>query len=127
LVLGYFSQRERFEAVATGQIACVAVLSTISLSIEAPKAIWSPAVVSALLVTAILGTAVAFATQTWAQQFTTATRTALIFALEPVVALATAVLTGGERLTAAAVLGGALILAGIVTVEIKPSRRVVCG
>jgi drug/metabolite transporter (DMT)-like permease len=127
LVLGYFSQRERFEAVATGQIACVAVLSTISLSIEAPKAIWSPAVVSALLVTAILGTAVAFATQTWAQQFTTATRTALIFALEPVVTLATAVLTGGERLTAAAVLGGALILAGIVTVEIKPSRRVVCG
>jgi drug/metabolite transporter (DMT)-like permease len=127
LVLGYFSQRERFEAVATGQIACVAVLCTISLLIEAPKATWNPAVVSALLVTAILGTAVAFATQTWAQQFTTATRTALIFALEPVVALATAVLTGGERLTAAAVLGGALILAGIVTVEIKPSRRVVCG
>jgi drug/metabolite transporter (DMT)-like permease len=123
LVLGYFSQRERFEAVALGQIACSAVLSALSLSIEAPRVAWSRPVLIALLVTAILGTAVAFATQTWAQQFTTPTRTALIFALEPVVALATAVLIGGERLTAAAVVGGALILAGIVTVEIKPSRR----
>jgi drug/metabolite transporter (DMT)-like permease len=126
LVLGYYSQRERIEAVAIGQIACAAVLFGVSLFIEPPKATWSHPVVSALLVTGILGTAVAFAVQTWAQQFTTATRTALIFALEPVVALLTAVLAGGERLTAAAIWGGALILAGIVTVEIKPSRRIVC-
>jgi len=126
LVLGYYSQRERIEAVAIGQIACAAVLFGISLLVEPPKATWSQPVISALLVTGILGTAVAFATQTWAQQFTTATRTALIFALEPVVALLTAVLAGGEQLTTAAIVGGALILAGIVTVEIKPSRRVVC-
>jgi len=127
LVLGYYSQRERFEAVAVGQIVCAAMLSSLSLSIEAPRIAWSRPVVTALLVTAVLGTAGAFATQTWAQQFTTPTRTALIFALEPVVALATAVLIGGERLTGAAIVGGALILAGIVTVEIKPSRRVPCG
>jgi drug/metabolite transporter (DMT)-like permease len=127
LVLGYYSQRERFEAVATGQIACAAVLCAISLPLEAPRVTWGRPVLVALLVTAILGTALAFGTQTWAQQFTTATHTALIFALEPVVALATAVLAGGERLTAAAVVGGALILAGIVTVEIKPTRRVACG
>ncbi|HEY6990731.1 MAG TPA: DMT family transporter [Bryobacteraceae bacterium] len=126
LVLGYYSQRERIEAVAIGQIACAAVLFGVSLFVEQPKATWNQPVISALLVTGILGTAVAFAVQTWAQQFTTATRTALIFALEPVMALLTAVLAGGERLTRAAVLGGALILAGIVTVEIKPSRRVVC-
>ncbi len=125
LVLGYYSQRERIEAVAIGQIACAAVLFGVSLFVEPPKATWSQPVISALLVTGILGTAVAFAVQTWAQQFTTATRTALIFALEPVVALLTAVLAGGEQLTTAAIAGGALILAGIVTVEIKPSRRVV--
>ena len=125
LVLGYYSRRERFEAVALGQILCAAALSSIALSIEAPRVVWSSPVWTALLVTAILGTAGAFATQTWAQQFTTATRTALIFALEPVVALVTAVLIGGEKLTAAAVAGGSLILAGIVMVEIKPSRRVV--
>lgn len=126
LVLGYYSQRERFEAVAVGQIVCAAVLSSLSLSIEAPRIAWSRPVVTALLVTAVLGTAGAFGIQTWAQQFTTPTRTALIFALEPVVALATAVLVGGERLTAGAVAGGALILAGILTVEIKPCRRVMC-
>jgi drug/metabolite transporter (DMT)-like permease len=126
LVLGYYSQRERFEAVAVGQIVCAAILSLLSLSIEAPRIVWSRPVVAALLVTAVLGTAGAFGIQTWAQQFTTPTRTALIFALEPVVALATAVLVGGERLTAAAIIGGALILAGIVTVEIKPSRSVLC-
>ena len=126
LVLGYYSQRERIETVAIGQIACAAVLFGLSLFVEQPKATWSQPVISALLVTSILGTAVAFAIQTWAQQFTTATRTALIFALEPVVALLTAALAGGEKLTAAAIVGGALILAGIVTVEIKPSRRVVC-
>ena len=126
-MLGYYSKRERFEAVATGQIACAALLCTTSLSVEAPKVVWGRPVLFALLVTAILGTAVAFATQTWAQQFTSATRTALIFALEPVVALATAVLAGGERLTVSAVVGGALILAGIVTVEIKPAGRMACG
>ncbi len=123
LVLGYYSQRERFEAVALGQIACAAVLSTVSLGIEAPRATWSNAVIFAIVLTAVFATAIAFALQTWGQQYTTATRTALIFALEPVFALATAVVAGGEALTLAAVAGGALILSGILGVELKPARR----
>lgn len=120
LVLGYYSQREQFEAVALGQIACATVLSTISLTIEPPKATWSRAVVFAIALTAIFATALAFALQTWAQQYTSATRTALIFALEPVFALATAVGIGGERLTVSGLLGAVLILAGILAVELKP-------
>jgi drug/metabolite transporter (DMT)-like permease len=122
LVLGYFSQRERFEAVALGQIVCAAVLSSLSLAIEPPRAAWSNAVVFAIVLTAVFATAVAFALQTWGQQHTTATRTALIFALEPVFALATAVLAGGEHLTFARFAGAALILTGIVAVELKPGR-----
>ncbi len=87
LVLGYYSQRERFEAVALGQIACAAVLSTLSLAIEKPAAHWNSYVVFSILLTAVFATALAFALQTWGQQYTTATRTALIFALEPVFAL----------------------------------------
>jgi drug/metabolite transporter (DMT)-like permease len=121
LVLGYYSQRERFEAVALGQIACAAVLSTVSLAIETPKAVWTTSVIFALVLTGLFATALAFALQTWAQQYTTATRTALIFALEPVFALITAILAGGEKLTLAAVCGGGLILAGIVAVEKKPT------
>lgn len=122
VVLGYYSQRERFEAVALGQIVCAAVLSTVSLAIEPPKAVWSKSVIFALILTSLFATALAFALQTWAQQYTTPTRTALIFALEPVFALITAVLAGGERLTVAAVFGGGLILVGIVAVELKPAR-----
>jgi drug/metabolite transporter (DMT)-like permease len=123
LVLGYYSQRERFEAVAFGQIVCAAGLSTVSLGMESPKATWSRNVIFAIVLTAIFATAIAFALQTWGQKYTSATRTALIFALEPVFALATAVLVGGESVTALEVLGGGLILAGILAVELKPTRR----
>ena len=122
LVLGYYSQRERFEAVALGQIVCAALLSTFSLAIQPPQVKWGYGVVSAILVTGIFATALAFGLQTWGQQYTTATRTALIFALEPVFALATAVLFGGESLTMFALIGGALILCGILAVELKPAR-----
>jgi len=113
LILGYFSQREFFPAVALGQIAATALLSSACLAIEPPKVTWSGSVIWAICVTAIFATALAFALQTWAQQYTTATRTALIFALEPVFALAAAVGFGGEPLTIAALVGGALILVGI--------------
>jgi drug/metabolite transporter (DMT)-like permease len=55
----------------------------------------------------------------WAQQYTSATRAALIFALEPVVAWFTSFLLTGERMSVRQVCGAGLILAGIVTVELK--------
>src|SRR6185437_925179 len=123
VVLGYYARRERFEAVALGQILCAAVLSTVALSAEPPRVSWSPGVVFALALTGIFATAIAVAIQTWGQQYTSATRTALIFALEPVFALVTAVTFGGEWLTAGAVVGGLLILAGILLVVLKPVGR----
>jgi drug/metabolite transporter (DMT)-like permease len=119
LTVGYYSQRERTEAVALGQIACAAILSGLALTFEPARAQWSRAVWLALALTAVFATAAAFALQTWAQRYTTATRTALIFALEPVVALVAAVFWGGEALTVYAVAGGALILTGILAVELK--------
>jgi drug/metabolite transporter (DMT)-like permease len=55
----------------------------------------------------------------WAQQYTSATRAALIFALEPVVAWFTSFLLTGETLPARGLFGAGLILAGIVMVELK--------
>ena len=123
LTLGYFSQRERFEAVAAGQIFCAAVLSSIMLLFEPPRASWTPNVVLAIVLTGIFATALAFGLQTWAQQYTTATRTALIFALEPVFAFVTAVLVGGELLRWSSVLGGTLIVGGVLLVEVRFGRR----
>jgi drug/metabolite transporter (DMT)-like permease len=119
LALGKASKQHAFEAVALGQIACAAVLSGVSLSVEHPVARWSISVVLAIILTAVFATALAFALQTWGQKYTTPTRTAVIFALEPVFALVTAV-AFGEPLRLAAVAGGGLILVGILAVELKP-------
>ena len=124
LVLGYFSQRERFEAVALGQIVCVALLSFAGLPWDSPRVHWSSGLVFAIILTGLFATALAFIVQTWAQQYTSATRAALLFALEPVFALVTAVLIGGEKITRSALCGCGLILIGILTVEFKrPSER----
>jgi drug/metabolite transporter (DMT)-like permease len=117
-VLGHFSKRESVEAVALGQVACAALLSTGSLAIVKPVAVWSPSVITAIVLTAVFATAMAFTLQTWGQKHTTPTRTALIFALEPVFALVTAI-AFGEPARWPALLGGALILAGILAVELK--------
>ena len=122
LVLGRYSRRERFEAVALGQIACAAVLSAASLFFEPPRIVWTGSAIFAIALTGVFATAVAFAVQTWGQQYTTPTHTALIFALEPVFALVTAIVVTGDRPGLAGFLGSALVLAGILAVELKPAR-----
>ena len=82
---------------------------------------WTSRVTAALVITGLLATALAFAVQSWAQLHTSPTRTALIFSLEPVFAWVTSFLLTGELLTRAGTLGAALILAGILLVELKPA------
>jgi len=77
----------------------------------------------ALAVTALLATAAAFTIQSWAQQHLPASHTALIFTLEPVFAWLTSLLFFGEHLGRRAMLGAALILAGIVLAELRPTSR----
>ena len=55
--------------------------------------------------------------QTWAQGRTSAARAALIFALEPAFAALVSVALGRERLGAAEVVGGGLIVAGVALAE----------
>ena len=81
---------------------------------------WRPAVVWAILVTGLLATALAFTIQAWAQQYTTSTRTALIYMLEPVFAWMTSYCIGGRGPSGRAAAGAALILGGVVLVELKP-------
>lgn len=75
----------------------------------------------AVAVTGLLATAVAFTTVAWAQRYTTATRSALIFALEPVVAWVTSFVLLGETLSLRGCLGAGLIIAGVLMVELKKS------
>jgi drug/metabolite transporter (DMT)-like permease len=71
----------------------------------------------ALLVTGVFASALAYLVQTWAQRRTSATRTALAFALEPVWTAIFGYWLAGDRLGALGWAGAALIMAGIVVAE----------
>ncbi|MGH9789352.1 MAG: DMT family transporter [Candidatus Acidiferrales bacterium] len=80
---------------------------------------WSLRLLLALGVTGILATALAFSVQTWAQQFTLPTHTAILFSLEPVFAALTSFVVLRERLGGRGLLGAALILFGVLLVELR--------
>ncbi len=121
LVLGHYAKRVSFERLSLVQIATAAGLALATFWwAEVPRIRWSGGVLLALGVTALLATALAFTVQSWAQQHTTPTHTALILALEPVFAWLTSLLAVGEGLSGRAAVGAVLILAGIVLVELKP-------
>lgn len=123
LVLGRYAKQADVGWLAVFQIATAAVLGSLTFWWAEPLHVtWTGAVWTALAVTSVLATAVAFALQTWAQKHTTPTRTALIFSLEPVFAWLTSYVIAGEVLTSRALAGAALILAGILIVELKPFR-----
>ena len=72
-----------------------------------------------LLYLALFGTVYTFLMQTAMQRFTTATRTALVFSLEPVFATLFAFLIAGEVLTSTGWFGGFLIICGMLIAEIR--------
>ena len=73
---------------------------------------------------AVFAGAFALAAQTWAQAHLPATRSAIIMSMEPVFAAFFAVLLGGELVGVRMVLGGALVLAAMLIVEISPRRKI---
>jgi drug/metabolite transporter (DMT)-like permease len=78
---------------------------------------------SALIVTSLVASALGFFVQSYAQRHAPPARTALILASEPAFAGLFGWLVGGERLSALAWTGAALIMAAIVAVEIVPRLR----
>jgi len=125
LAVGAFAPRMEPLLLTTIQIGTVALLSAlISRATEWP---WPPLPWQALwaaLFTGVLATSLAFGVQSMAQRFTSATHTALIFAMEPVFAALSAHLLAGERLEARRWAGCGLILAGMLTAELGPSLRI---
>jgi len=121
VTLGHYSASVGFELLSVAQVSAAAV-SALSLFwwVEPVQVQWQPVVIWAILITGLLCTAVAFTVQAWAQRFTSSTRTALIYALEPVFAWMTSWIVLGESLSGRAAGGALLILAGVLLVEVKP-------
>ncbi|CAM3504126.1 DMT family transporter [Cytobacillus oceanisediminis] len=112
------------------QVATVALLSMIfALFIEnwhqafQPEILFKSNVLGALIVTSLFATAIAFFAQTTFQKYTTPTRVALIFAMEPVFAAATGFIWANERLSYSAVIGCLLIFAGMIFAEIPAKKN----
>jgi len=121
VTLGHFTGQMSFELLSLTQVGVAAGLAgSLFWWAETPRIEWNPKVVCAILITGILATALAFSVQAWAQQYTSATRTALIYMLEPVVAWMTSYWVMGEGLSGRAAAGAALILGGVAMVEAKP-------
>lgn len=119
IFVGRASQRFPFEQVAFLQVGTAAILMTLSTPLlEHPYVRATPTVIAAILITGVLCTAVAFSIQSWAQQFTPATHTALIFTTEPVFAWLTSFVYLHERLGLRAGAGALLILGGVLVSEL---------
>ena len=122
VALAHISPRMPLGALAVLQLAfCTLVMAVALPAFEHPHMDLSPRLITALAVTGILATAVAFTVQSWAQQHLSATGTALILALEPVFAVLTSYLFFGERLSLRASCGALLILGGIAFTELLPA------
>lgn len=108
------------------QIGAVAVLSFFVFLVH-PTEYWpesfSKDVWIALALTAIPATALALLIMNGVQKFTTANRTAIILAMEPVFGALAAWSYGGEILTTQDLLGAGLVLFGILLVEIKNEQQ----
>jgi drug/metabolite transporter (DMT)-like permease len=122
LVTGRFSSKANMGVFITTQIATGAAVGALTFWWAEPVRIqWSLPLIAALAVTSLLATALGFTIQTWAQRWSSPTRTALFFTLEPVFAWITSYLVLGEVLSGRAALGAALILGGVLMVELKPT------
>ncbi|MBL8921923.1 MAG: DMT family transporter [Myxococcaceae bacterium] len=105
-------------ALVAVQLTTVAVLSALCIPLGAPRFHPTPTYWAAVAATGLIASALAISIQTWAQTRTTAARAAVIFSLEPVVALAASVALGRESPGLAELSGGALIIAGVLVSEL---------
>jgi drug/metabolite transporter (DMT)-like permease len=126
---GKFSEQFPTLLLTTIQIFTVSILSIISSVIFEDfngmiklSIISSQSVIIALFVTSVFATALAFFAQTSFQKYTTPTRVALIFAMEPVFAAAAGYYWASERLSSSAIMGCLFIFLGMVFAEIPVER-----
>ncbi|MBA4495765.1 DMT family transporter [Paenactinomyces guangxiensis] len=122
---GKFSARTSVFHLVAIQLATVALLSFFSAftfeswqQILHPRIYEDPTVAWALMITSLFATAFAFIAQTHVQKFTTPTRVALIFTMEPVFAALADYWWQGVTLTGRSFIGAILILCGMILAEV---------
>jgi drug/metabolite transporter (DMT)-like permease len=122
VLVGYYAPRTDAVVSAIIQIGTVAVAGMVSgLWSEAVPLVFTREIGIALAVTAIPATALALVIQNTMQRYTTAARTALIFAMEPVFGGIAAYLWLNEILTIKQLVGCVFIVGGMLISELGTS------
>jgi drug/metabolite transporter (DMT)-like permease len=131
ILISRYVDRHSVGALSFLQIATTAVTATLAVpllsatGLEHPRWVWTSSLVFAVLVTSLGSTVIGFSFQTWAQQYTSPSHTAIFISLEPVFAVLTSWLFAREHLGARVLIGGALILGGILIAELKGASTTV--
>jgi drug/metabolite transporter (DMT)-like permease len=112
-----FSKKYNLYTLVTFQFLSVALLSLIFIPFEKGSITVNKDVITALAVTVLFATVFAYFVQTYAQKFTTPTKTAVIFAMEPVSAAVFAYFYG-ETLSLLQIFGAFLVLLAMFTAEL---------
>jgi drug/metabolite transporter (DMT)-like permease len=123
VALGRWSTPSAAVGLATVQAGVITVVTSVAaapggLTLPGDGGQWA-----SLLYMALVAGALALWAQTWAQAHLTATRAAIVMALEPVFAAFFAVVLGGEDLTRRMLVGGALVVAAMYLVELRSTPR----
>lgn len=120
IVVGYFAKAQNVNVLVVTQIAVTALASTLFAIRKGFVVVHlSFRTAAAIIVTAVLATALAFYTQNWAQKHTLPSRTALILSLEPVFAAIVTYFTLHELWNKRMGIGCALIFFGIIASELR--------
>ena len=122
--LGAWSTAQDAIGMAIVQLLAITVVCGL---VTVPDGIVLPSTTAdwtSVLYMSVFAAALALAGQTWAQAHLPPTRTAIIMSMEPVFAAFFAVLLGGEDLTGRMFVGGAMVLAAMLVVELAPRRKI---
>ncbi len=122
--LGAWSDATDAVGLTVVQCAVIAVLCTVAAAPGGIALPDRPGDWASLVYMALVAGAAAILGQTWAQAHLPPTRTAIIMSMEPVFAALFAVALGGESATLRMLLGGAMVLTAMLTVELAPRRKI---
>jgi drug/metabolite transporter (DMT)-like permease len=116
-LLSRWGRRFTIEPLLTWQLAVTAAAAFLVSPVESAQFDPSPRLITALVITGILATAVTTWLQLRYQPQVNATETALLYATEPAFAALFSWVAIGETMSKAAMMGGVLIVAGAVLGE----------
>ncbi len=122
-LLGRYAKGHDTGALALGQLAGATLVFLAAWPVAEPLA-WPPrAVWPAILITAILATAVGFYVQTFVQQRLPAMQVAMILLMEPLFAAFFGHVLAGDCLTALQIFGALLMVGAMFATELRPATR----